>query len=197
MKIIYTSNIGSSPAAIDRARGILYINADANRKLTSFQQKFVYWHELGHYYLNTDSEIKADAYAFDHLAGTEFRSLKQCLECITEILDKNNPTLKPRYDALLRRAYEWDAAHGNDNAQLELSKADGKLSEYTNILWGLIKVGNSEKEKAEADYTRSQGETLKIQAASAGQALVNSAKSTETQVIVISLLIAFYIIVNN
>ena len=77
---------------------------------------------MGHYYLNTSSEIEADAYAFDHLAGTEFRSLKQCLRSLSEVLDKNNPTLRPRYEALYRRALKWDAERGNEKAGQELSR---------------------------------------------------------------------------
>ncbi|MDR2683957.1 MAG: hypothetical protein LBB53_01075 [Prevotellaceae bacterium] len=197
MEVIYTYGLEDCPAAIDRKTGTMYIQPERWKALTPFQQKFVWWHELGHYHLNTDSEILADGYAFDHLAGTEFRSLKQCLECLTEILDINNKTLEPRYKALMNRALQWDYEHGNERAKLELDYLNGNLSAATSILWGLIKVGDTAKEKADAYYRTAQGETLKIHAAYAGQSLLNSVNSTETQVIVIALLIAFYIYITK
>lgn len=189
MEVVYTTNIGDCPAAIDRRNGILYINHIKYQELTPFQQKFVYHHEMGHYHLDTDSEIKADAYAFDQLAGTEFRSLKQCLECLTEILDKDNPTLKPRYDALLQRALEWDAANGNEQAQFALNKG---LNYYTYIFG--MKFGKSEQEKADAYYTKSQADSLYQQSAAASEAQV---KQSETMVIfylIMGLVLALYLL---
>lgn len=113
MKTIYKSNgeMADTPAAIDRERRILYINPKLYFKLTPFQQKFVKLHEYGHLQMNTSNEFIADAYAFDRLAGTEFRSLKQCIECLNTILDPNNPGHKVRIDALYERALEWDRQH--------------------------------------------------------------------------------------
>lgn len=113
MKTIYKSNgeMADTPAAIDRERRILYINPKLYFKLTPFQQKFVKLHEYGHLQMNTSNEFIADAYAFDRLAGTEFRSLKQCIECLNTILDPNNPGHKVRIDALYERALEWDKQH--------------------------------------------------------------------------------------
>ncbi len=113
MKTIYKSNgdMADTPAAVDRERRILYINPKLYFKLTPFQQKFVKLHEYGHLNMNTSNEFVADAYAFDRLAGTEFRSLKQCIECLNTILDPSNPGHKVRIDALYERALEWDRQH--------------------------------------------------------------------------------------
>ena len=111
MKTIYTTTadfIQDSPAAIDRLNGVLYINPKLFNRLTPFQKKFVKWHEIGHYKEQTSDEVIADAFAFDQLAGTEFRSLKQALGCISEILDSSNPGKQQRYDALYKRALAWD-----------------------------------------------------------------------------------------
>lgn len=106
--------MSDTPAAIDRSSGVLYINPRLYNRLTAFQQRFVKLHEMGHYRLQTDDEIKADAYAFDRLAGTEFRSLKQCLACLEDILDVEHiPAHKARYNALYQRALQWDAEHPN------------------------------------------------------------------------------------
>jgi hypothetical protein len=125
MKLVRTTDsalMGRSPAGLDRSQGVIYIYTPVYDKLTAFQKKFVIEHEKGHYYLNTDSEIQADAYAFENLAGTEFRSLKKSLACLNEILDYSNPTLRPRYQALYERVLEWDAAHGNEWAAGQLNK---------------------------------------------------------------------------
>ena len=199
MKVVFTTDIGKSPAAIDRTNGILYINPDVQRKLTPFQQKFVYWHEMGHYYLDTNSETEADAYAFDRLAGTEFRSLKQCLECLTEILDKNNPTLRPRYDALMRRALQWDAAHGNKKATKVLATQTKEPTPALNyakgsILWGLVSWGDSAQEKANADYTRAQGISLIEQTLAAGENMLEQTQTMNTFYLVIGVVLAIYLL---
>jgi hypothetical protein len=124
MKTVYSTIapfLQDSPAAIDRTNGILYINPILFNRLTPFQKKFVKHHEMGHYKFQTSDELVADAYAFDQLAGTEFRSLKQALGCINDVLSENNPTKKIRYDALYKRALEWDYKNtGNLLAKREL-----------------------------------------------------------------------------
>ena len=135
MKTIYTTIapfIKDSPAAIDRTNGILYINPKLFNRLTPFQKKFVKYHEMGHYKFQTSDELVADAYAFDQLAGTEFRSLKQALGCINDVLKNNNPTKQLRYDALYRRVLEWDFKNtGNLLAKQELDfLQSGKVEKW-------------------------------------------------------------------
>ena len=103
-----------TPAAVDRQTGILYINPKLYFNLTPFQQKFVKLHEYGHYNLNTDSELEADEYAFKQLAGTEFRSLKQCIECLEQLLDEKKIGHKIRIDKMYDLAIQWD----KDNPQV-------------------------------------------------------------------------------
>ena len=135
MKTIYTTIapfVQNSPAAIDRTNGILYINPKLFNRLTPFQKKFVKYHEMGHYKFQTSDELVADAYAFDQLAGTEFRSLKQALGCINDVLKNNNPTKQLRYDALYRRVLEWDYKNtGNLLAKQELDfLQSGKVEKW-------------------------------------------------------------------
>ena len=135
MKTIYTTIapfIQDSPAAIDRTNGILYINPKLFNRLTPFQKKFVKYHEMGHYKFQTSDEFVADAYAFDQLAGTEFRSLKQALGCINDVLKNNNPTKQLWYDALYRRVLEWDYKNtGNLLAKQELDfLQSGKVEKW-------------------------------------------------------------------
>ena len=87
---------------------------------------------MGHYKFQTSDELVADAYAFDQLAGTEFRSLKQALGCINDVLKNNNPTKQLRYDALYRRVLEWDYKNtGNLLAKKELDfLQSGKVEKW-------------------------------------------------------------------
>lgn len=117
LKTKYSSigDMADTPAAIDRANGILWLNPKRWFKLTPFQQKFIKYHEYGHLVLNTDSEIEADTYAFNKLAGTEFRSLKQCIECLEEILNEEILGHKVRIDHMYQLALKWDKEHATIN----------------------------------------------------------------------------------
>ena len=125
-KTIYQSDgmMSDTPAAIDRETGTLFINRRLYEKLTKFQRKFVILHERGHYELNTDIEEEADAFAFDHLVGTEYRSMKQMIETLETILDPNRIGHQARIEALYRRALAWDKAH-----PIKVSKASGGSSD--------------------------------------------------------------------
>lgn len=100
-----------TPAAVDRQAHVLYINPRLYHALTEFQKKFVKQHEYGHYVLNTEDEFKADAYAFDKLAGTEYRSLKQCIGTLETVLDGDKAGHRARVEAMYRRALKWDREH--------------------------------------------------------------------------------------
>ncbi len=103
--------MADTPLAANRATATIYINPTLYRKLTKFQKKFWLWHEKGHIVLNTNNEIEADNYAFDRLAGTEFRSLKQMIEAAEGLLDSRNEYHQERIDNLYQRAIDWDKAN--------------------------------------------------------------------------------------
>jgi Zn-dependent peptidase ImmA (M78 family) len=107
----YHPQLQDCPAGTNRYTGLIVINPNLYDKLTPFQQKFTILHELGHINLQTDDETLADAYAFDRLAGTEFRSLKQCVEFLDELLDPNYSENQKRIETLYKRAEEWDKKH--------------------------------------------------------------------------------------
>jgi len=126
-KQVYTDKyeiVGNSPAVIvennNTGNAVIYLNKNIFPHLTLFQQKFVVQHELGHYILDTDNEIEADAYAFDTLAGTEFQSLKQSINVIYELLPVMNTGRLPRLKAMVENALQWDYLNGNQQAQQEL-----------------------------------------------------------------------------
>lgn len=140
LKTVYHSKgeMADTPAAIDRENHILYINPKRYFQLTKFQQKFVKLHEYGHYNLNTDSEIEADTYAFNHLAGSEFRSLKQCIECLEELLDESKIGHKVRIDHMYKLAIQWDQKHS------KLNKATGsKEAASDDAIANLLLISNT------------------------------------------------------
>ena len=181
MKTIYTTIapfIQDSPAAIDRTNGILYINPKLFNRLTPFQKKFVKYHEMGHYKFQTSDELVADAYAFDQLAGTEFRSLKQALGCINDVLKNNNPTKQLRYDALYRRVLEWDYKNtGNLLAKQELDfLQSGKVEKW---------VSASEKNTlAMSEFTKTLLTSL-----TGDKVVDNNASQTKTNTVLIGAVI--------
>lgn len=162
MQTIYTSDIGQTPAAIDRLQGILYINPTTFDQLTPFQQKFIVEHEMGHYLLNTSDEIAADAYAFDKLAGTEFQSLKQSLGCILEVLKPHHPGYKQRIYELYKRALLWDYKNTNNHWALRELKRIERLNELDSFSFGLLTFDtDGVKQEADAFYRKMQAEVLK------------------------------------
>lgn len=129
-QIIYDPNhpeLTDSPAGCDRTDKLIVVNPVLFNELTPFQKKFILLHEEGHIALDTDNEISADAYAFDRLAGTEFRSLKQAVGALQQILDGSNPEHKQRYYSLYKRALKWDEARPITN------KATGSLLDWIGI----------------------------------------------------------------
>lgn len=123
LKVVHNSSIGNTPAAISREDKTLYINPELFYSFTSFQQKFIILHELGHYTLNTRSELDADTYAFNNIAGTQYRSLKSCIAAIEETLEDGNQTKEQRYNNIVYQALKWDYEHGNKAVYEDLIRA--------------------------------------------------------------------------
>lgn len=98
------------PIGCYRDEKTIVINPILYYALSDFEQKFWLKHEEGHIVLDTDDEVKSDAYAFDKMVGTEFKSLKQMIAALENLLS-NSPESKKRKKALLKRAYDWDKTH--------------------------------------------------------------------------------------
>lgn len=136
MKFTYKNrtepDMHGSPMACDRETATIFINPPVYQTLTPFQKKFWTWHEKGHIILNTDDEIRADNYAFDKLAGTEFRSLKQIVEAAESLLYEEDPYHKKRIENLYQRALNWDKTHPVNKlteTMKKLSRGDGGQKE--------------------------------------------------------------------
>lgn len=165
LKRIYTNELSGTPAAIDRREGIIYINPTLFNQLTYFEKRFVILHEEGHYYLNTSDEVAADAYAFDRLAGTEFKSLKKTLGTLDKLLVKGNIQRAERIYQLYKRALKWDGDNGNEDAakEYERIKNENSLNAVTTSyslfglkLWTKSDPAGDAQAKANTEYTLAQ-----------------------------------------
>jgi len=161
LEIQYTEDIGSTPAAVDRFAGVLYINPSIFPKLTDFQKKFIIAHEEGHYYLDTSDEFKADEYAFNKLAGTEFQSLKQAVNCLPQVLDVKNITLKPRFVALYKLACKWDYIKNNNQKALEQLEWLQKYGDLDFWKFGLLQIDSDSD--GDTYYKQQQANALFLQ----------------------------------
>lgn len=105
--LILTDKIGSSPAAVHLRSGVLHINPKIFFAYPKEWQKFIVLHEMGHWILQTRSEEKADDFAFHHFIESG-ESLKDAVESLLRVLDKNDDGHRKRIEALLDKAKFFD-----------------------------------------------------------------------------------------
>lgn len=123
-KVVHTDAIGSTPAAINRKTGVLYLNPKVFYQYPKEWQRYILLHELGHYVLKTKDELKADDFAFRHFVR-QGGSLEESAKALYKVLDvNNNPEHYERALAQLQRAKEWDAKiNGNPNRKITKQEA--------------------------------------------------------------------------
>ena len=124
MRVVYRNLFPreTSPALADLQEGVITVNTPVFNKYDDFTKRYILLHEKGHIRLNTFNEIAADSYAFDALAGTEPYSLRNSVKALQTALPFTHPVHDERLRNQIIRALEWDAAHGNTNAQKELDE---------------------------------------------------------------------------
>ena len=107
MNIIYTDSgeLQNCPAAVDMETGDLLVNLDVWDKYTEAEKQFIIGHELGHFKLDTDSEIRSDEYSLKRNFGKIRKSLKSSFTA----LEKTNVRDENRWDALYENALQIDA----------------------------------------------------------------------------------------
>ena len=128
--------MADTPCACDRATATIYINPILYSRLSPFERKFWIWHEKGHILLNTEDELRADEFAFNKMAGTEWRSLKQMLEALEHLLDETNYYHQERIDHIYRLALKWDEEHPMINKSVSSNMlALGQESTKQSEIW--------------------------------------------------------------
>ena len=135
-----TGEMADTPMACDRQTATIYINPILYSKLTPFERKFWTWHEKGHIILNTPDEFQADKFAFNKLAGTEFRSLKQMLTALETLLDKNNYFHQERIENIYRLALEWDKKHPEINKSISGENMNHAITTITQSYNNMMKA---------------------------------------------------------
>lgn len=71
-----------NPARTDMSSGVIEINKEAFDHLPNFTQRFVIYHEMGHFLLKTFDECKADDYALKKMAFKEKYSLSNHVDSV-------------------------------------------------------------------------------------------------------------------
>jgi hypothetical protein len=112
-KITYHSNLGATPARVNRKTGELQINIPVWNTLTPEAKRFVFLHEEGHLVLQTRNELAADKYAFEKYVG-EGHSLKAGVKALTRVLG-NNPNHIIRSNTILNHAKQYQDTMSNFN----------------------------------------------------------------------------------
>ncbi len=108
-KIKTVSGLGLTPARVHRPTGTVFLNSEIWKTLTDEAKEFIIAHEKGHFCKQTVSEIEADAYAFNELAGKKQKSLQNIIKSISENLEiKKIPAHKKRYEIIVFRALLFD-----------------------------------------------------------------------------------------
>lgn len=125
-RYVTRKELGTCPAAVDMDTGVVDVNIDVWENFDEFQRRFIFAHEEGHFRLPTDSELEADIYAINKVAGTAPKSLSRSIETLYKvgIVDDN------RFENIYREALEIDYELGNWEAKKELQKLDN-MSKFT------------------------------------------------------------------
>lgn len=72
----------SNPARTDMRTGVIEVNREVFSLLPEYTKKFVIYHEIGHYMLQTYDERKADDYALNKMALKDKYSLKHHIDSV-------------------------------------------------------------------------------------------------------------------
>lgn len=96
-----------SPAIVNRATGVLYINQSVWSTLPTESKLFILLHEAGHAALQTTSEIDADNWAFDQYAKMGY-PLTKSIYALSRVLKFNKDEDFERVQKQLNRAAAYD-----------------------------------------------------------------------------------------
>jgi hypothetical protein len=102
-KVTWYENMGKSPAKVNLKTGEIGLNANVWPKLGSNEKKFVAYHELGHYKLQTFSESSADSFAIRKMAK-EGLPMEKAITAMTKVLDEKNESHLKRVNDVYEQA---------------------------------------------------------------------------------------------
>tara|TARA_R110001606_G_scaffold18895_1_gene70210 strand:- start:241 stop:624 length:384 start_codon:yes stop_codon:yes gene_type:complete len=105
--IEYVTDLGTTPASVNRRTGTIYINLRIWKRLPPSHRFFVLLHEMGHIVLKTKDEKAVDDWAFKEYAARGY-SLKESVKALTRLLSFAGREHTERANLQLARAKAFD-----------------------------------------------------------------------------------------
>lgn len=124
MEIVYLATFPenpTNPARTNMTTGLIEVNLEAFNLLPEYCQRFVIYHEMGHYLLKTTSETKADDYALSQMALKEPYSLRNHINSVYMLARDDVKRKKHSLYAALKVAAE----NGNEEALQLINSYNG------------------------------------------------------------------------
>lgn len=154
---IRVKEIKGTPAAVNIATGVLYINPKEFDKLKPEHKFFVLCHEWAHYAHQTKDEVQADAIAFNLYASMGY-PLSEAVKAITQVLPFTCEEHLTRAKSLVQRAIIFDQINNTGKkTQTKQERAMNASQEYLQkvaMLTALLESGQVEKAYTLASYLK-------------------------------------------
>jgi hypothetical protein len=153
MKITFSENIGSTPAIVRRDTGEMFLNPKIWFTLPEAYRRFIFYHELGHYTLQTPNELEADHYAFNQIAGTAPESLKNTVRTLYGVLPFTTELQSIRLQNMYRLALTYDQQKQPTAArQAEIRRIENDLLQNYGFNQQLKEYMSSTRKGKPTDY---------------------------------------------
>lgn len=145
MKLAGIRDLGTSPAAVNRRTGDLYLSPWFFA-LPAPWRKFILAHEYSHFALNTKNEELADRNAFYIYAGGG-EPLSQSVQALAQVLDMSNRAHRKRVQKVFDLALDFDkktnpTGQKLKTKQLRMETVQQTIQAKTQAMIALLKVGD-------------------------------------------------------
>ena len=114
LKITIVDDLGVTPATVDRKTGEIFWSKKYDY-LRDDVKKFIIFHEIGHYMLDTQNEFEADEYAFNQFVAEDPTYLNKSLTSMKRVFTFNNEIHFKRLYEQYKRALNFDYQHNNNS----------------------------------------------------------------------------------
>lgn len=125
------TDLGSTPASVDRETGVVYINNKLRSRISPDKWLFILLHELGHLVLQTSDEKEVDAWAFDQYAR-QGGKLSESVHALTKVLNFSSTEHLERANLQLRRAQLFDKTYNPHHYEKENKKTKRRRNQQEN-----------------------------------------------------------------
>lgn len=122
------TDLGNTPASVDRDTGVVYINNKMRSRISADEWHFILLHELGHLILQSSDEKEVDAWAFDQYAKRGGK-LSKSVYALTNVLNFTSPEHLERANLQLRRAQLFDKSQNQLSHAKKKKKINGRYQQ--------------------------------------------------------------------